>query len=200
MAADGQEEALLLQINVWRWQSGRRRSMFPQRSAWVVLLRDKTRYRSHRVAAGRDGTARIVLVELTYTEPPGETRTGRTTAMHERGRDRCRSAAASLGHGSSASCSALQEVRHQALHRPPGSGCTPEAATISRALRGSVRVSGNCRRAVPFRGRREPWIQALTAPQPKGCQLKKGRCGTITHDKRNGTTTLFAALDDRKAT
>jgi hypothetical protein len=26
--------------------------------------------------------------------------------------------------------------------------------------------------------------------------LKKGRCGTMTHDyKRNGTTTLFAALE-----
>jgi hypothetical protein len=26
--------------------------------------------------------------------------------------------------------------------------------------------------------------------------IKKGRCGTLTHDyKRNGTTTLFAAMD-----
>ena len=38
-------------------------------------------------------------------------------------------------------------------------------------------------------------IQALDRPQP-GLPLKKGRCGTMTHDyKRNGTTTLFAALD-----
>ena len=38
-------------------------------------------------------------------------------------------------------------------------------------------------------------IQALDRTQP-GLPLKKGRCGTITHDyKRNGTTTLFAALD-----
>ena len=37
-------------------------------------------------------------------------------------------------------------------------------------------------------------IQALDRTQP-GLPMKKGRCGTWTHDyKRNGTTTLFAAL------
>ena len=38
-------------------------------------------------------------------------------------------------------------------------------------------------------------IQALDRTQP-GLPMKKGRCGTLTHDyKRNGTTTLFAALE-----
>jgi len=38
-------------------------------------------------------------------------------------------------------------------------------------------------------------IQALDRTQP-GLPLKKGRCGTLTHDyKRHGTTTLFAALE-----
>jgi transposase len=38
-------------------------------------------------------------------------------------------------------------------------------------------------------------IQALDRTQP-GLPLKKGRCGTWTHDyKRHGTTTLFAALN-----
>src|SRR5712692_5292401 len=38
-------------------------------------------------------------------------------------------------------------------------------------------------------------IQALDRTQP-GLPMKKCRCGTMTHDyKRNGTTTLFAALD-----
>ncbi len=38
-------------------------------------------------------------------------------------------------------------------------------------------------------------IQALERTQP-GLPLKKGRAGTMTHDyKRNGTTTLFAALN-----
>jgi len=38
-------------------------------------------------------------------------------------------------------------------------------------------------------------IQALDRTQP-GLPMKKGRCGTFTHDyKRHGTTTLFAALN-----
>ena len=38
-------------------------------------------------------------------------------------------------------------------------------------------------------------IQALDRTQP-GLPLKKGRCGTVTHDyKRHGTTTLFAAMN-----
>ena len=38
-------------------------------------------------------------------------------------------------------------------------------------------------------------VQALDRTQP-GLPMKKGRCGTMTHDyKRNGTTCLFAALD-----
>jgi transposase len=38
-------------------------------------------------------------------------------------------------------------------------------------------------------------VQALDRTQP-GLPLVKGRCGTMTHDyKRNGTTTLFAALE-----
>src|SRR5260370_37508584 len=46
-----------------------------------------------------------------------------------------------------------------------------------------------------------PWvedktqIQAHDRPQP-GLPMKPGRAGTMTHDyKRNGTTTLFAALN-----
>jgi hypothetical protein len=36
-------------------------------------------------------------------------------------------------------------------------------------------------------------IQALDQP---GLPMKQGRCGTMTHDyKRDGTTTLFAALN-----
>ena len=38
-------------------------------------------------------------------------------------------------------------------------------------------------------------LQALDRTPP-GLPMKKGRCGTLTHDdKRNGTSTLFAALE-----
>ena len=42
-------------------------------------------------------------------------------------------------------------------------------------------------------------IQALDRTQP-GLPIKRGRCGTMTHDyKRNGTATLFAALNTFEA-
>jgi transposase len=43
-------------------------------------------------------------------------------------------------------------------------------------------------------------IQALNRTQPS-LPMKRGRCGTMTHDyKRNGTTTLFAAIELAKGT
>src|SRR5712672_668122 len=50
-------------------------------------------------------------------------------------------------------------------------------------------------RALVFCVDEKSQIQALDRTQP-GLPIKKGRAGTMTHDyKRNGTTTLFAALD-----
>src|SRR5215831_9667116 len=49
-------------------------------------------------------------------------------------------------------------------------------------------------RALVFCVDEKSQIQALDRTQP-GLPMKKGRAGTMTHDyKRNGTTTLFAAL------
>ncbi len=49
--------------------------------------------------------------------------------------------------------------------------------------------------AVVFSCDEKSQIQALDRTQP-GLPMKKGRCGTMTHDyKRNGTTSLFAALN-----
>jgi hypothetical protein len=43
-------------------------------------------------------------------------------------------------------------------------------------------------------------IQALDRTQPE-LPMKRGRCGTFTHDyERHGTTTLFAALNDLEGT
>src|SRR5438552_13474157 len=50
-------------------------------------------------------------------------------------------------------------------------------------------------RALVFCVDEKSQIQALDRTQP-GLPMKKGRAGTMTHDyKRNGTTTLFAALN-----
>jgi len=49
--------------------------------------------------------------------------------------------------------------------------------------------------AIVLCGDEKSQIQALDRTQP-GLPLKRGRCGTMTHDyKRNGTATLFAALN-----
>ena len=49
--------------------------------------------------------------------------------------------------------------------------------------------------AMPVGGHPPHQIQALDRTQP-GLPMKPGRAGTMTHDyKRNGTTTLFAALN-----
>ena len=64
---------------------------------------------------------------------------------------------------------------------------TPPRWTLKRPLKLKVR---NCVGAVE-----KSQIQALDRTQPS-LPMKKGRIGTMTHDyKRNGTTTLFAALD-----
>jgi transposase len=50
-------------------------------------------------------------------------------------------------------------------------------------------------RALVFSVDEKSQIQALDRTQP-GLPIKRGRCGTMTHDyKRNGTTTLFAAIE-----
>ncbi len=49
--------------------------------------------------------------------------------------------------------------------------------------------------ALVFSADEKTSIQALDRTQPE-LPIKKGRCGTMTHDyKRNGTTTLFAAIE-----
>ncbi len=51
------------------------------------------------------------------------------------------------------------------------------------------------KKAMVFSVDEKSQIQALDRTQP-GLPMKRGRAGTMTHDyKRNGTTTLFAALN-----
>jgi len=68
------------------------------------------------------------------------------------------------------------------------------ALSVSYCLGSQVPVS-RTDNAIVFCVDEKTSIQALDRTQP-GLPLKKGRCGTVTHDyKRNGTSTLFAALD-----
>jgi len=74
----------------------------------------------------------------------------------------------------------------QALQRP---ALRPEARRHRRA------VSGSAQHALVLCCDEKTQIQALDRTQP-GLPLKRGRGTTMTHDyKRNGVTTLFAALN-----
>jgi len=75
-------------------------------------------------------------------------------------------------------------LRHSSRNLPLKLSATP----FCQGLPGSIN-------AVPIPCATKSQIQALDRTQP-GLPMKKGRAGTMTHDyKRNGTTTLFAALN-----
>src|ERR1700740_1518751 len=160
--------------SVWRWQE---RFM---REGVAGLLRDKTR----KPGLPPLPPAQIArVVELPLGEPPGE-------ATHWTGRAMAAVTGISLrsvqriwaAHG-------LQphRVRRFKLSQDPAFaaklrdvvGLYPDPPAHSLVL--SVDEKSQ--------------IQALDRTQP-GLPMKKGRAGTMTHDyKRNGTTTLFAALN-----
>jgi transposase len=159
---------------VWRWQE---RFMHEGVGG---LLRDKTR--PSRIPPLPGAIVKRV-VELTSTEPPGETTHWTAAAM-----------AKVVG----ISISSVQRVWQAHKLRPHRVrhfklSTDPEFVTKLRDIVG-LYVDPPAH-AVVLSVDEKSQIQALDRTQP-GLPLKKGRCGTITHDyKRNGTTTLFAALD-----
>ena len=158
---------------VWRWQE---RFM---REGVDGLLRDKTR-KPGKAPLPAETVAKVV--ELTLGDPPGETTHWTVRAM-----------AKTVGIG------AVSVQRIWKAH-----GLTPHrmrAFKLSRDPRFLERFTDVVglyvdppAHAVVLSVDEKSQIQALDRTQP-GLPLKKGRCGTMTHDyKRNGTTTLFAAL------
>jgi transposase len=159
---------------VWRWQE---RFMHEGVDG---LLRDKTR------PPGKprlpDEAVRRVL-DLTLSEVPGET-------THWTGRMMARASGVSLrsvqriwaAHGL-----APHRIRTFKLSRDP---------LLAERLRDVVGLYVDPpAHAVVLSVDEKSQIQALDRTQP-GLPIKRGRAGTMTHDyKRNGTTTLFAALN-----
>jgi len=161
-------------VTVWRWQE---RFM---RAGVAGLLRDKTR--PSRIPP-LPVSVRERTVALTLGEPPGET-------MHWTAEMMAKAAGISVSsvqriwraHG-------LQphRVRRFKLSRDP------EFVPKLRDIVG-LYVDPPAH-AIVLSVDEKSQIQALDRTQP-GLPLKPGRLGTMTHDyKRNGTTTLFAALD-----
>jgi transposase len=159
---------------VWRWQE---RFM---REGVDGLLRDKTRP-SRVPRLGAEATERVVA--LTLKDPPDET-THWTAAMMARRTGISESSVRRIwrAHG-------LQphRVRQFKLSNDPD---------FVDKLRDVVGLYVDPpAHAVVLSVDEKSQIQALDRTQP-GLPLKKGRAGTMTHDyKRNGATTLFAALN-----
>ena len=159
---------------VWRWQE-----RFAEESC-DDLLRDKTR--PPRIPPlGADVVERVVALML--TDPPAE-------ATHWTG--------AMMAKEVGISVSSVQRIwRAHGLqpHRVQQFKLSNDPEFVSK-LRDVVGLYVDPpAHAIVLSVDEKSQIQALDRTQP-GLPMKKGRAGTMTHDyKRNGTTTLFAALD-----
>ena len=160
--------------SVWRWQERFLAEGLPG------LLRDKTRP-SRIPPLGSEMEARVVAA--TQTAAPGETTHWTSVAM-----------ARHIG----ISISSVQRIWRK-------NGLRPHKISLFK-LSNDPRFADKLidivglyvnppEHAVVLSIDEKSQIQALDRTQP-GLPMKKGRCGTMTHDyKRNGTTTLFAALN-----
>jgi transposase len=159
---------------VWRWQV---------RYAELgvgALLRDKTR------PPGRTplSTAKVAeVLALTCSEPPGE-------VTHWTGRAVAKAVGVSLR--------AVQRIWEQRRLQPHRQRTFKRSNDPAFAAKVEDIVGLYMRpphHAVVLSIDEKSQIQALDRTQP-GLPLKPGKCATMTHDyKRNGTTTLFAALN-----
>src|SRR5450830_766643 len=159
---------------VWRWQE-----RFMQ-AGYDSLLHHKTRPSRIR-PLGSNITERVVT--LTQTDPPAEA-THWTSVMMAKVVD--------------ISASSVQRIwRAHGLqpHRVKQFKLSTDPQFVGK-LRDIVGLYVDpAAHAVVLSVDEKSQIQALDRTQP-GLPMKKGRAGTMTHDyKRNGTTTLFAALN-----
>jgi len=159
---------------VWRWQE---RFM---EEGFEGLLRDKTRA-SRIPPLGAEVGERVVA--LTLNDPPAEA-THWTAAM--------------MAKQTAISISSVQRIwRAHGLqpHRVRQFKLSNDPDFVTK-LRDVVGLYVDPpAHAIVLSVDEKSQIQALDRTQP-GLPMKKGRAGTMTHDyKRNGTTTLFAALN-----
>jgi len=159
---------------VWRWQQ-----RFAEEGV-EGLLRDKTR-KPGKPPLSAETIAKVVA--LPCSEPPGE-------ATHWTGR----MVATAVG----VSLRAVQRI--WAVHRLQPHRIRTFKTSNDPAFADKVEdivglYMNPPAHAVVVSIDEKTQIQALDRTQP-GLPLKPGKCGTMTHDyKRNGTTTLFAALN-----
>ena len=159
---------------VWRWQR-----RYAEQGA-DGLLRDKTR---------KPGKARLPaktvakVLALPCSEPPGN-------ATHWTGRAVAKAAGISLR-----AVQRIWEAHRLQPHRLRTFKKSNDPAFVEKVEDVvGLYMAPPCH-AVVLSIDEKSQIQALDRTQP-GLPLKPGKCATMTHDyKRNGTTTLFAALN-----
>src|SRR6201988_3312160 len=144
------------------------------------LLRDKTR-KPGKPPLAPNTVQRVV--DLALGPPPGE-------STHWTGRELAKAAGVSLR-----SVQRILEAHQLAPHRIRTFKLSMDPEFVEK-LRDIVGLYVDPpAHAVVLSVDEKSQIQALDRTQP-GLPMKKGRAGTMTHDyKRNGTTTLFAALN-----
>ena len=159
---------------VWTWQA---RFMA---EGVEGLLRDKTR-KPGKPPLPPNTVQRVV--DLALGPPPGE-------STHWTGRELAKAAGVSLR-----SVQRILEAHQLAPHRIRTFKLSKDPEFVEK-LRDIVGLYVDPpAHAVVLSVDEKSQIQALDRTQP-GLPMKRGRCGTMTHDyKRHGTTTLFAALD-----
>jgi transposase len=159
---------------VWRWQ---------QRFAEAGvdgLLRDKTR-KPGKAPLSAETVAKVLA--LPCAEPPAE-------ATHWTGRAVARTVGVSLR-----AVQRIWEAHRLQPHRIRTFKRSNDPAFAEKVEDIVGLYMDPPAHAVVLSIDEKSQIQALDRTQP-GLPLKPGKCGTMTHDyKRNGTTTLFAALD-----
>jgi len=159
---------------VWRWQE---RFMH---EGIAGLLRDKTR-KPGKPPVGDEIIARVI--ELTLDDPPGETTHWTVRMMAD-----------VIGIGS-ATVHRIWQAHGLTPHRMRNFKLSNDprfAEKLKDVIGLYVEPPAH---AIVLSLDEKSQIQALDRTQP-GLPMKKGRCGTMTHDyKRHGTTTLFAALN-----
>lgn len=185
LSADGfGTQSIMLQTGkskpcVWRWQE---RFMA---EGVEGLLRDKTRP-SRIPALAADVVERVVA--LTLSDAPGETTHWTADLM----------VTAMAAQNSKISTTAVRRIwKTHGLqpHRYRQFKLSNDPKFGDKLLDVVALYVNPPAHAIVFSFDEKSQIQALDRTQP-GLPLKKGRLGTMTHDyKRNGTTTLFAALN-----
>ncbi|MGH6837179.1 MAG: IS630 family transposase [Methylocella sp.] len=159
---------------VWRWQQRYGEEGIDG------LLRDKTR-KPGRAPLATGVVAKVLA--LTCSEPPGE-------ATHWTGRAMAKAIGVSLR-----AVQRLWDAHRLQPHRMRTFKRSNDPQFAEKVEDVVGLYMDPPAHAVVVSIDEKSQIQALDRTQP-GLPLKPGKCGTMTHDyKRNGTTTLFAALN-----